>query len=184
MVNFGNKGFTRLETALGLGVVVALLVLVAPRVWRGTGQDRQAKAERDATKLAAAVLDYRQETGRWPAETGPCLDVTCLTETPAPRPRDVTAAQLGGTVAGAMVVGANDAAPRPWLDAVPVDPWGSPYRVYLLTLDETGGRPALVVISAGPDGTFQTSAGRAGHGLAGDDLGITMPADPDGGSRP
>ncbi len=184
MFNIANKGFTRLETALGLGVVIAVLAIGAPRVWRGTGQGRHARAERDATKLAAAVLDYRQETGRWPAETGPCLDVTCLTEAPPPRPRAVAAAQLGGTVTGALVVGASDAAPRPWLDAVPVDPWGSPYRVYLVTLDESGGRPTLAVISAGPDGEFQTSAGRAGHGLAGDDLGITLPTTPDGGSRP
>ncbi|MFN2369644.1 MAG: type II secretion system protein GspG [Candidatus Krumholzibacteriia bacterium] len=175
-----RKGFTRLETALGLCVVAGLLVVVLPTLWRGTGQDRQRSAVHRAENLAAAVLDYRSETGRWPEARGGSLDVTCLVEVPARRDPPVGRAELGGMLA-AVPARDGDGAARPWLDAIPVDPWGRPYRVNLLG---DAGERAVAVVSAGPDGVFQTGPERAAHGLAGDDAGIVLIDQTDGGSRP
>ena len=85
MIHIGNKGFTRLETVLGLVVVTAVLATAGPLLWRGSGQDRPRQAVHRAAEIAAAVLDYRAETGDWPAANGAALDVACLTRAPARR---------------------------------------------------------------------------------------------------
>jgi type II secretory pathway pseudopilin PulG len=175
-----RKGFTRLETALGLCVVTGILVLVLPMVWRGTGQDRQRSAVHRAENLAAAVLDYRAETGRWPESRGGRLDVGCLTGTPARASRQMSRAQLVGAMADDPLLG-TARVEAPWLDRIPVDPWGRPYRAHLA--GATGER-AVVVVSAGPDGVFQTDPGRAARGFAGDDVGIVVIDQTDGGPRP
>lgn len=178
MFVLGKKGFTRLEMALGICVVAGALLVALPLVWRETGQDRHRRAVHRAENLAAAVLDYRAETGRWPEGRGGSLDVACLTRAPAPRA--VAAAEAGAAAAGTLVR-TGGVTPLPWLDEIPVDPWGRPYRVHLAG---QAGEPAVAVVSAGPDGVFQTDPGRVARGFAGDDLGIVLIDQTDGGSRP
>ena len=173
----GKKGFTRLELALGLCVTAGVMLVVLPIVWRGTGQDRPRRAVHRAENLAAAVLDYRAETGRWPDASGGSLDVACLTRVPA---------AAGATpLAGAAMSPAmrdDDGSARPWLDEIPIDPWGRPFRVQLAAA--AAGEPAVAVVSAGPDGIFQTDPGRAVRGFAGDDVGIVLIDQTEGGNRP
>ena len=176
MFLLGKKGFTRLELALGLCVVAGVMLVVLPIVWRGTGQDRPRRAVHRAENLAAAVLDYRAETGRWPDARGGTLDVACLTRGPA-----VAAVPLTGAAMSATLRDEGGSA-RPWLQEIPIDPWGRPFRVHLAPA--AAGEPAVAVVSAGPDGIFQTDSGRAMHGFAGDDVGIVLIDQTAGGNRP
>ncbi len=180
MLMIATKGFTRLETALGLFVIAGVLMVVLPKVWWGTGQERQRRAVHRAEYLAAAVLDYRAETGSWPVAAGGGLDVSCLTRTPDRRPEAVSQAMMAGALTGGMP-GATGGGPRPWLDEIPVDPWGRPYRVTRATVDDA---PGVAVVSAGPDGIYQTDPGRAERGLTGDDLGVVLLVPLDGGPLP
>lgn len=181
MFLLGKKGFTRLELALGLCVTAGVMLVVLPIVWRGTGQDRPRSAVHRAENLAAAVLDYRAETGRWPDASGGSLDVACLTRSPA-----VAAASAGTTpltgAAMSMTSSGDDGSARPWLKEIPVDPWGRPFRVHLAAA--AAGEPAVAVVSAGPDGIFQTDSGRVVRGFAGDDVGIVLIDQTEGGNRP
>jgi hypothetical protein len=179
MLLLARKGFTRLEAALGLCVVSAVIVFAVPPMWRGINHDRPHRAVLDAKVLAAAVIDYRAETGRWPTrDDGAALDARLLTEAPGRRLGAATAAPLAGSLTGA----GDDRISRPWLDAIPVDPWGRAFRVRLTT--DAEGYPAVAVVSAGPDGIFQTPAGDAPRGFAADDIGIVLIDQTDGGSRP
>ncbi|HPF70961.1 MAG TPA: type II secretion system protein GspG [Candidatus Krumholzibacteria bacterium] len=177
MFLYVRQGFTRLETALGLCVVCAALVVAAPMLWRGIGQDRPRQAVQTAQELATAIIDYRADTGRWPAAgtVGP-VNLALLTEAPGRG-----AATASAPLAGAFAAPDRNAS-RPWLNAIPVDPWGRPYRVRLTT--DIDGSPAVAVVSAGPDGVFQTPAGGSPRGFAADDVGIVLIDQTDGGSRP
>ena len=76
----------------------------------------------------------------------------------------------------------------PYLESVPLDPWGNPY---LVTFHETGGAgrirllpmhadgpvdSSVVVLSAGPDGLIQTAAEdvQCADDLTGDDIGYVI----------
>jgi len=175
MLKLERKGFTRLEVVLGLCVTAAVLAVTLPSLWRGNGQDRQRNAMSRAEELASAVLDFRCDTGRWPESAGGELDVTCLTLTPA------AAADQGFR---APHVDRD----RPWLDEVPLDPWGRPYRVHLVgaavaaaVVSDAAGYPSappagigILVISAGPDGVFQTDPRHGEAGFTGDDVGYSL----------
>ena len=193
VLNTGNKGFTRLEVALGLCVTAAVVLVTLPNLWRGNGQDRPRNAMSRAEEIAAAVLDYRCDTGRWPATTGGRLDVSCLTEAPAWSGEELAGAQLSGGVAAESSY-AERIRTRPWLDEIPLDPWGRPYHVHLVgralaaaVTSDAAGYPAappeglaILVISAGPDGILQTDPTDAAGGFAGDDIGCRLvnPTDP------
>ena len=56
----------------------------------------------------------------------------------------------------------------PYLDRVPIDPWG---RAYLALLD-AGARAPRAVFSAGPNGLVDTKPGAPA--LAGDDVGVMI----------
>ncbi len=176
MFLIGKKGFTRLELALGLCVVAGVMLVVLPIVWRGTGQDRPRRAVHRAENLAAAVLDYRAETGRWPDAHGGNLDLACLTRGSVAAAVPLTGAAMSATLRD------EDSSARPWLQEIPVDPWGRPFRVHLAAA--AAREPAVAVVSAGPDGIFQTDPGRAVRGFAGDDVGIVLIDQTEGGNRP
>jgi len=59
----------------------------------------------------------------------------------------------------------------PYITNLSEDPWGNGYQINASTL--TGGSTAVTwVISAGPDGTFQTSV--TATSLSGDDVGVRI----------
>ena len=193
MIKNGNKGFTRLEVVLGLCVTAAVVLVTVPSLWRGNGQDRQRNAMSRAEEIAAAVLDYRCDTGRWPGMSDGRLDVSCLTEAPGHGVGEPARARA----AGGFTIESPDSdrvRTRPWLDEIPLDPWGRPYHVHLVggavaaaVTSDAAGYPAappeglaILVISSGPDGIFQTDPRDDAAGFAGDDIGCRLvnPTDP------
>jgi hypothetical protein len=125
--------------------------------------------------------------------SGGRLDVSCLTEAPARIVAEPARADAG---AGFTVESPDSdrVRTRPWLDEIPLDPWGRTYHVHLVggavaaaVASDAAGYPAappsglaILVISAGPDGIYQTDPGAAAGGFAGDDVGCLLvnPTDP------
>jgi type II secretory pathway pseudopilin PulG len=65
----------------------------------------------------------------------------------------------------------------PYLDEVPLDPWGRSYLVSTVPIERDGAQEkAVLVLSAGPDGELQTDLTRApAEGrCAGDDIGLVI----------
>lgn len=154
---------------LGALVIAALGLAVVPLLRGDDATSGARKATASAEIIARAALDYRMETGDWPPrDAGGGLDPTCLT--------GPGVAMAGQT---AMVGALGDRGNvRPWLDEIPLDPWYRPYRVHLVG---EPGNQRLVVISAGQDGTYQTStallralAAEPQSTFGGDDTGFVL----------
>jgi len=111
------------EPALVVVILAILAAVVVPKFTAtGCGSSRYAAAQADISGFAMALKDFRRDVGRYP-----------------------TAAE------GLAVLLVPPASARGWrgpyLQRLPVDPWGNPY-VYV---PATGSTPPRV-ISAGPDG--------------------------------
>jgi len=122
-----------LRAAVGVAVVlllVAVFQFLMDRVACGSGGMQVSTARMQADLLEDALKAYWLDCEQYP---GPAVGLNALVVNPGVK-------RWQGPY---IVVGA-----RP--PAVPVDPWGRPYRYRV-----TGGRP--VVDSAGPDGIFGTS---------------------------
>jgi len=192
MLSTKRQGVTRFGIALGLATLAAIGLFALPQVWRGTDQERSERAASGAETIARAVLEYRCDTGDWPARGEKGLELECLTGTGR-----VGQASLMGTAAD--LNRDRSAGSARWLNEVPLDPWGRPYRVYLMgetgtvtvAVDEAGypsAPPAgldIIVLSSGPDGLVQTTSPL---NFRGDDIGFIMEGtasgrDPAGGDR-
>ena len=166
-----DKQVTRFEVILGALVIAALGLAVVPLLRGDNSTGGARKATASAEIIARAAWDYRLETGDWPPrDAGGGLDRTCLTG-PGVAMADQTA------MVGALGYGGDV---RPWLDEIPLDPWYRPFRVHLVG---EAGNQRLVVISAGRDGTYQTSTARLLALIAepqpafgGDDTGFVLDA--------
>jgi hypothetical protein len=165
-----TQHITRFEVILGALVIAVLALAVVPMLREDAAMGGVQKAAASAEIIAKAVLDYRAETGDWPPrDAGGGLDPTCLTGPPSAA---ATATAMNGTMAGGD--------PNPWLARIPLDPWYRPYRVHLLG---EGSARRLVVLSAGPDGSYQTSPAvlaalrpSEAPAFAGDDTGAVLDA--------
>ncbi len=167
----GTRKITKVETILGVAVIVVLALAALPLMRSGGGFGTDQKVITNAETIARALEDYRIETGQWPETDQGALNLGVLTMPGSTTERVGTAIQLTGT-AGAEIARRSLPQPRPWLEEVPLDPWYRPYQAYLVTADgvmPSGpygvARPdpdaaVVVVISAGADGLIQTDLTR------------------------
>ena len=146
-----------------------------------TAEERCVRAKTEALELARATLDYRADSGQWPRDPDGQIDLTLLL--PARSRRNPTSlAVTGGGFSDVEALGTSPDTGTTWLREIPLDPWGQSFRVMV----ESG---TIAVISAGPDGTFDTDPARLWNRPAhinpcdGDDVGLVLELDPDGGIR-
>ncbi len=111
MISYGNcvynrKAFSVVEILFAIVIVVALLLLIFPRVWGGHKKDKLAIARQDVTdRIPEALKFYELDNGRLPTtEQGLSALVTKPDIAPIPE-------HWNG----------------PYLDKDPIDPWGRPY---------------------------------------------------------
>ncbi|MFN7695250.1 MAG: type II secretion system major pseudopilin GspG [Burkholderiales bacterium] len=104
---FAHKGFTLLEMLVVLVIIGMLAGLVGPRLFKSVEKSNLTTASAQIKMLRGSVENLRLDIGRYPsAEEGLAL----LQRAPAD---PATAARWRG----------------PYLDeAVPLDPWGTPYQ--------------------------------------------------------
>jgi|SRR3972149_4655925 len=181
-------GFTLIEIIVILGVIAILAAILTPTVLKYIEDARLNRAIEDVRVINATTNDLIKDTGKYP---GSMLDQTATANTFLCGPGTLA----GGVVWGATgtceslsnhlftndpgVTGGTDNYPStgkfrwkgPYLQEINEDSWGNAYQVNASTL--VGGNTSPTwVISAGPDGAFQTAT--TDTALSGDDVGIRI----------
>lgn len=98
----GRQGFTLVEMLLVLVILATLAAIVYPKVMGRSEQARVTAAQTQIAAFKTALDAYEVDTGRYPAGKSGLVDLTV-------QPRDVTGWH------------------GPYLENIPVDPWGNPY---------------------------------------------------------
>ncbi len=194
-----NHGVTVPELIVVLAVLATLVGAVVP-LWRGVLMERRVeRAKQDVDAIADAIATFRKTVGVWPAmdASGANDSLAVLLSGPRIPALDpwsgstrywaIAAGSRGDLLNHHLVenrpkgqsthrypVHAKRAWCGPYLDACGVDPWGRPYLVNVLAAYSSAATTdrRLWVLSAGPDGRFQTSSlARTADRVAGDDIG-------------
>jgi type II secretory pathway pseudopilin PulG len=197
-----QRGFTLMEIIVILGVIAVLTTVLAPMVVAYLEDAYRARAESDVRQIAAAILKFHQDTGRFPYhddgdESGAAPDFVLLTGpgdvpadgappaqwAPGSSARDSLDNQLqrnepGGDPAPARKYSTTGrfAWRGPYLRSLGDDPWGTQYVVNVGKL-QPGLRKQAWVISAGPNRTIDTRfdvATTDAPALGGDDIGARL----------
>ena len=150
--NVSRRGFTLVEIMVVLGILVLLAVMVGPRVLK-LGENADKKATLTQIKaIEKALKFYKADTRHYPStEEG----LQALIDQPQAQEQQLVQNWSG-----------------PYLDedALPVDPWNSPYRYeFPPTRGKSKDKPNIW--SLGPDGQDQTE----------DDIVNWTPGDGEGG---
>jgi prepilin-type N-terminal cleavage/methylation domain-containing protein len=171
-----SKGFTLIELAVVLAIIAVLAAVLTPMVTGYLDQARLARAQGDVRTIADSIRLYQRDTGRWPVFSNAAgytgnssASVEIATSTGnSPTAGSgwlVTGASLGNSALESYmnndytVVG-SAAFPKagfrgPYVKTVDSDPWGNKY--VLNANDLTGTTNHAYVISAGPNGTLETT---------------------------
>lgn len=199
-----QRGFTLVEVIVVLSVVLLLTGIAVPMLTSYMEDGRRARAEAECKVVGAAVMSFYKDTGVYPARnssgtnsyiyslfTGPTMPTTSpfngghnwvtwgmnatrgdllnnhlLTNTPQ------------NTTAAAYPTTGSSKWRGPYLaGSSPLDPWGRPYVINVISgfyVNATNYK-RLWVMSAGPDGIFNTSANAtATTDITGDDIGVQL----------
>jgi general secretion pathway protein G len=100
-----KEGFTLVEVMVVVVILGVLAMLIVPRVVGRTDDARAAAARHDIAALAQTLKLYRLDNGRYPTNEQGLEALVARPQRP-PEPTNW----------------------RPYLDKLPLDPWGSPYR--------------------------------------------------------
>jgi len=180
-------GFTLVEIIVILAVISILVAVLTPTVLKYISEAQGDRAQKDVTMINAMINDLIKDTGKYP---GAKLDTTVPANTFLCGPGTVGQAGWGTTgtcetLANHLVTNSPGTAATtddypstgkfawsgPYITNLSEDPWGNAYQINASTL--VGSNTSVTwVISAGPDGTFQTSV--ASTSLSGDDVGVRI----------
>jgi len=183
-----TRGFTLIEVIVILAVIAVLVAILTPTVLKYIEDARLSRGLEDVRVISAAINDLIKDTGKYP---GSMLDQTAPANTFLCGPGTLAGGATWGTTTNCEslsnhlvindpgVSGGTDNYPSsgkfrwrgPYVQGLQEDPWGNAYQINASTL--VGGNTSPTwVISAGPDGTFQTLT--TDTALAGDDVGIRI----------
>lgn len=174
-----KRGFTLIEIVIVLGVIAALAAILVPTLMGYIEDARRARASKEVGTIAAAIAQLNKDTNRWPTDvdclyTGSefstvILGLTDFVGTSPPQTFGKAFDHLMRNNADYPSTGPNMWR-GPYLNKGDTDPWGTPYAILVRRLRETAGVQNVYswVLSAGPDGIFQT-----------DETSIEIPADSD-----
>jgi prepilin-type N-terminal cleavage/methylation domain-containing protein len=193
----GNAGFTLVEVVVVIAVVALLAAILAPLIAKNIDDAKLARAENEAHVIAAALGTFYKDVGRWPTmnAAGTYNTITTLASGTAADPgtavgtngwdSDTTQAAVDflenhlyentpkGT--GAYPTTGRRAWRGPYLNGVPLDPWGTPYMVNVEATDTTSAVEKGFVISAGPNGVMDTPFGAVRATTpGGDDIAVSF----------
>lgn len=130
-----SSGFTLIEVMVVVVILGILAAVIVPRIMDRPDQARIIKAQQDIRTLETMLKAYRLDNYAYPS-TDQGLEALVNRPSGMPEPRNW---KSGG-----------------YLDRLPADPWGNPYR-YL----QPGQHGDFDLYSLGPDG--QTSADDIGN---------------------
>ncbi len=162
------EGSSFREMLIAVAILSILSATLSPLVLGYVKNGRRAQAASDAQLIARAIREYRRDTGVWPAPGARKID------TP-------------GALSALVERGAGSGADRwqgPYLETVPIDPWGNPYVCRVREARRAARRggswqradqAAVLCVSAGPNQQYDTpmdDASALAREPAGDDVGF------------
>jgi general secretion pathway protein G len=146
MKKMHRSGWTVLELAIVISLVVILAAILVPTLIGKVEASRNARAVADVGELAKAVARLRTDTT---VSTTGCVDVlTNLTANVTdPPPACIPAGTLSSAFGACTKVSPGTPCwSGPYMGSLPVDPWGDSYYATLNTTNFT-----VTIGSAGPD---------------------------------
>lgn len=182
-------GFTLIEIIVILAVISILVAILTPTVLKYIADAQQNRAEEDVKIISAMLNDLIKDTGQFPGNKLFGRNFLCGPGTLATGGGWSAASTDCRSLANHLVVNnpdedatsseaTDDYRPTgrlrwkgPYVQTTNEDPWGNAYEVNASTL--VGGNTSPTwVISAGPDGVFQTAT--TATTLSSDDVGIRI----------
>ena len=163
-----KAGFTLIEIVIVVAVIALLAGILAPIAFNQIDDAQKVRALGDCKGIANALLLYRKDTGTWP--TTKKMLYTDGAAAASENNFDSASKEL-------LEKSLTDNTPAaigwrgPYLSAYDADPWGNRYIVEIEGT-KASGAPYAWVISAGPDGTFDTD--KSDTKLQDDDIGVLL----------
>jgi general secretion pathway protein G len=111
-----RSGFTLTEIMITIAVIGVIMIMALPSIRKARTVAHQKEAEARIELLAAAIKQLAWDTGKWPRALP-------RNSTQDPETWDLSTADAG-------LVATDGDFPNwqgPYIDKVPLDPWGSPY---------------------------------------------------------
>lgn len=182
-----KNGFTLVEIIVILAVISILAAILTPTVLKYISDAQQSRAEEDVKVVSAVINDLIKDTGKYPGSMIGAATFLCGSGT-LPTTGTLVANGNCSTLSNHLLTNNpnGDATSDstgdyptsgkqrwkgPYVQALNADPWGNPYLVTASTL--VGGNTSPTwVISAGPNGTFNTAA--TATSLSSDDVGVRI----------
>ncbi|MGD2062172.1 MAG: type II secretion system protein GspG [Nitrospirota bacterium] len=173
-------GFTLIEIVIVIAVIAILAGIATPSIVKNIRDSRVARAKSDTKEIAATIASFYKDTGRWPTTDGTSTVTFLQTDfsvTPSvgtgvtgwSGTADTFADQLINNTPAYGTTG-EFAWQGPYQTEFGNDPWGKAFVCNVGNLS-AGSTTPVYVLSAGPDGVLQTSAGGL---LTGDDVGFRL----------
>ncbi len=183
-----SKGFTLIEIVVILAVISILVAILAPTVLKYIAEAQTDRAKEDVKVISAMLNDLIKDSGQYP---GNFLFTRTFICGPGTQPATGTVwciAANSRQLSNHLIVNdpdedgtANEATEYrssgtfkwkgPYVQSLNEDPWGNAYAINASTL-VGGDTSSTWVISAGPDGVFQTAT--TATTLSGDDIGVRI----------
>ncbi len=124
-----ESGFSLLEILIVLAIMALIAALVAPRLFNQVDRSKQTVAETQVRAIVTALDTMRLDIGRYPTEQE---GLNLLLD---------ASSAAGGTRNWF----------GPYIEEIPLDPWGAAYRYNPPTKDSSGFDTAPFVFSLGAD---------------------------------
>jgi len=169
-----EQGFTLVEVIVVAAIIAILAGILVPMIFSQIDEAKLSRARGDVRSISTGIYAFRKDVGQWPA----CNNTTMLFGSGVNAPPALTAlgydASVIQLITDHLLIDDNacygDLWKGPYFGSVDADPWGNAYFINALGFGAAG--TPVYVLSAGPDGAFQTVP-TATEPL-GDDIGIRI----------
>jgi len=188
-----NKAFTLVEIIVILAVVSILVAIVTPTVLKYISEAQVSRAEEDVRNLSVVINDLIKDTGQYPGSKLPIIATVQTAFLCGPGTKMTAPSPWGsGTTCADITMHivendpSQDGTPGstgdyrttgrrkfkgPYVQILNEDPWGNAYQINASTLIGGDTSPTWV-ISAGPNGTFDTAP--TDTAISSDDMGVRI----------
>lgn len=178
-----------IEVIVVAAIIAILAGILVPMIFNQIDESKISRAKGDAKSIQTAFLSFRKDLGKWANNIDPTVtpptkytllhgagytvgvhDTVLSVQGYTAAPAGTLDAQLVSNGIGYPTTGESKWR-GPYMTDIQADPWGNPYVVDATGLDDPLN-PAVWVLSAGPNGTFETARGATV--LVEDDIGVRI----------